>query len=394
MKLLKLLIGSLILIGSIVLVRWLSLPVPQPKPISFSAYTILTSSWEKYKLGFVNQDGRVIDHSNNGLTTSEGQSYGMLRAVWVDDKSAFDQIWKWTVENLKREEDSLFGWKWGQRTDGSYGFLEGGGGNSASDADQDIALALLFAAKRWKQETYVEAALPILYDIWDKETVEANGKRYLLAGTWAKEGDKLTLNPSYFAPYAWRIFARVDTKHAWNDLIAPAYEVLTVSSSHPLDTKRSGQLPPDWVVLDTSNNNYEVSTIPNLTSRFSFDAMRVPWRVALDWQWFNSAEAANYLSTNFQSIAQEYLSTNNLAYSYTHDGQRIGEGEHGAMYGTIIGYFMVSKPELAQQLYEQKLLSYYSNDTNSLRQDVDYYAQNWVWFGIALYENYLSYFDL
>lgn len=53
---------------------------------TFSSYTLLTSSWEKYKIRFINQDGRVIDYSQNGITTSEGQSYAMLQAVWIDDK--------------------------------------------------------------------------------------------------------------------------------------------------------------------------------------------------------------------------------------------------------------------------------------------------------------------
>jgi len=394
MQLKLLLLSIVVIVGAMWLVRWLSLPVPQPKPISFSTYTILTSSWEKYKVSFMNEDGRVIDHEHNGITTSEGQSYAMLRAVWIDDKKAFDQVWKWTIENLKRDDDNLFGWKWGQRSDGSYGFLEGGGENSASDADQDIALALLFAAKRWKQESYLESALPILYDIWDKETVLANGKRYLLAGTWAQQENKLTLNPSYFAPYAWRIFARIDKAHPWEELISPAYDILTLSSSHPLNTVRSGQLPPDWVVLDTSTQSYAASDLPQLTSNFSFDAMRVPWRIALDYQWFASPEASRYLTTHFQSIARDFDQNNSLVYAYSHDGQRIGESEHGAMYGTVIGYFMLAKPETARTIYEQKLLSYYSNDSNSIPSDVNYYAQNWIWFGIALYENYLTYFDL
>ena len=64
----------------------------QNKTEPFSAYSVLSSSWEKYKEQFINQDGRVIDYSQGDITTSEGQSYAMLRAVWIDDKAAFDQL--------------------------------------------------------------------------------------------------------------------------------------------------------------------------------------------------------------------------------------------------------------------------------------------------------------
>ena len=77
----------------------------------FSPYTILSSSWEKYKVKFLNKDGRIIDYSQNNITTSEGQGYALLRAVWMDDKAAFDLVWKWTKENLKRPKDNLFGWR-------------------------------------------------------------------------------------------------------------------------------------------------------------------------------------------------------------------------------------------------------------------------------------------
>ena len=80
---------------------------------TFSSYTFLSSSWEKYRDEFINQDGRVVDYSQNGITTSEAQSYALLRSVFIGDKAAFDKVWSWTKNNLKRPQDNLFGWRWG-----------------------------------------------------------------------------------------------------------------------------------------------------------------------------------------------------------------------------------------------------------------------------------------
>src|SRR5260221_339518 len=111
--------------------------------IPFSSHSLIESSWVKYKQKFINKDGRVIDYNpqvaldsantDQDITTSEGQSYALLRAVWVDDKSTFDQVWKWTRETLKRPKDELFGWRWGSVGDGHYDFLKDGGVNSAAD---------------------------------------------------------------------------------------------------------------------------------------------------------------------------------------------------------------------------------------------------------------------
>ncbi|MDP9425180.1 MAG: glycosyl hydrolase family 8, partial [Actinomycetota bacterium] len=55
---------------------------------------MLENTWESYKGRFV-EDGRVVDPKSGGATTSEGQAYAMLRAVYMDDEEAFGEIWGW-----------------------------------------------------------------------------------------------------------------------------------------------------------------------------------------------------------------------------------------------------------------------------------------------------------
>ncbi len=359
---------------------------------SFSPYTLISSSWVKYKEQFINQDGRVIDTSRNNITTSEGQSYAMLRSVWIDDKPMFDLIWKWTRENLKRSDDNLFGWRWGEREDKSFGFLKDGGDNAAADADTDIALALILASRRWGQPQYEDEAKKILKDIWTIETDEIQNKRFLIAGNWARGANTLVLNPSYFAPYAWRIFADIDKENNWNSLIDPAYELLFKVGQERLDRNAGVGLPPDWVSIERSTGNLKATGISNLSTNYSYDAIRTPWRIALDYQWFGEDRARSYLENSFNFLYQLYQKEKKLVESYSHDGSRLLEREGPSMYATSLSFLSLKDPNLADLIYQEKIIRLYSNDTNTFSKDLPYFDQNWLWFGAASFNKQLSNF--
>ncbi len=356
---------------------------------TFSARTLLTSSWEKYKDKFINEDGRVIDPVGF-ITTSEGQSYAMLRAVWIDDKAQFDKSWKWTEDNLKRADDNLFGWRWGQKLDGSYGFLEGGGENSASDADSDIALALILASRRWSTPSYQDEAMPILKDIWDKEVDQAGGKNYLIAGNWAKGSDRFVLNPSYLGPYNFRIFAATDPGHDWLSLIDPLYELLDKVGYANLDKSKGSGMPPDWVEMEKASENLVASGLDKLSTDYSYDALRVPWRVALDWELNKEERAKKYLESNFKVLIEDLKQNGELADRYAHDGKRLSGNESPSMYATSLFFLKLVDSKLAQKVYEEKILRLYSNDQNQFKENVSYFDQNWLWFGTALFTGQIN----
>jgi cellulose synthase (UDP-forming) len=158
--------------------------------------SVLQATWAGYKQRFIGSDGRVSDPTRGGITTSEGQSYALLRAVWMDDRSGFDSVWGWTRANLQVRGDGLFASLWGGGAVQDH--------NSASDADSDIALALLFAAHRFADSTYRGAALTVLAGMWQHDVVSIDGMNVLAAGNWAatQQSPGPVMNPSYFAPYA------------------------------------------------------------------------------------------------------------------------------------------------------------------------------------------------
>src|SRR5919199_3538556 len=123
----------------------------------------LSALWSFYKYHYV-RDGRVVALDEGGITTSEGQSYAMLRAVWSDDPWTFERVWNWTRDTLQVRGDHLFAWKWKDRVLDRH---------SAADADTDIALALILASRRFSRPGYLDAARAILSDIWQKEVLRA-----------------------------------------------------------------------------------------------------------------------------------------------------------------------------------------------------------------------------
>lgn len=357
-------------------------------PLSFSTRAMSGALWESYKRTYVDEGGRTVDPSRDSITTSEGQSYTMLRAVLLDDKETFDKSFKWTKENLARENDSLFAWKYGKKTDGEYGVLAGGGYNTASDADTDIALSLVFAYARWQDEQYIKSARNIINDIWELEVVTVGGRPYLTANNVEKNYKKqfVVLNPSYYAPYAYRIFSKIDTEHPWMDLVDTSYEVISESISANLDKETSAELIPDWIVLDTTTGKISALLGTDLTTNYGYDAIRLPWRLALDWKWNNEPRAEAILSRN-KFLLDYWQKHGRLNDHYDHSGMTPYQHEAPSTYGGTMGYFLVNNPPIAREIYREKLLILFDPDNNTWREALSYYDDNWVWFGMALYND-------
>lgn len=360
-------------------------------PTVFSSNKQLEALWRTYKLEYLEPGtSRTLDKQRGNITTSEGQSYTLLRAVWQDDRPTFDNTLKWTNENLDRPEDELFASRFGQLPDGSYGTLVSEGGqNTASGADTDIAMALIFAARRWQDEKYLEQARRIVDDIWEEEVAVVNGKPVLVANQLEKGKDRMIVNPSYFSPAAYRMFARIDKEHDWNALVDSSYEVLDrVSGESSLAGSPSQGLPPDWILIDRQTG--ALSAPPgNLTTNYSDHAMRVPFRLALDHRWYKEPRAREVLSS-YGFLADRFKESGRLAAGYAQDGRVVADYEAPAMYGASAGYFaVIASPEVYETYHRNKLGSLYDPNTQSWDSTLSYYDDNWAWFGLALHDNAL-----
>jgi endo-1,4-beta-D-glucanase Y len=356
----------------------------------FSNQAMLKSLWEGYKDEYIEEGTfRTLDKQRDNITTSEGQSYTMLRAVWQDDKETFDKSWQWTKDNLWKD-NKLFAWLFGEREDGTYGVLNNiGGQNAAIDGDSDIAMALLFAYARWNDSRYLLEADSIINAIWDESVVIINGKPYITSNDIEQfNQDTVLLNPSYYAPYAYRMFAVINPNNDWQGVVNTSYEIINQSSASPLDKDKSVGLPPDWVIIDRKTGELRAPESTNITTNYSFDAHRVMWRLYLDYLWYGENRAKQYFQDN-DFLLSIWNTDENIYNTYSHNGEILDKGSSPAVIGTNIGYFALINPTVAKQIYEQKLLPLYNRDTQQWREQLGYYDTNWAWFGLAIYNNLL-----
>lgn len=372
-------------LGTILAVRYDNSPY-KAAPLVYANKDMLQEMWMAYKQNNIESgSNRTLDKQLDNITTSEGQSYTMLRAVWMDDQVTFDASWKWTKDSLQRD-DSLMSWKFGPLPNGSYGVqTAAGGNNTATDGDVDIALSLLMAYSRWQNDDYLYDATPIISSIWEKEVVIINGKPVLVANDLERNNpNSVIVNPSYFAPYAYKVFAQVDKKHDWRGLADNSYAILAAASDSKLDATKSSGLPPDWIIIDRINGGIKATSSPDLTTRFGFDAIRTPWRLALDYAWYQDPRSKQLLS-RYDILANEWQSSGQIKAAYNHDGTVAADYQTPATYGATIGYFKVINPKLADVIYRTKLTSLYNPDEQKPAQPLSYYDDNWSWFGTALY---------
>ncbi len=365
---------------------------------------MLKNTWESYKERFV-KNGRIVDPKSGGLTTSEGQAYAMLRAVYVDDQRAFDQVWDWTQQNLQVREDSLLAWKYGETKDGTLGITDIG---TAADAHTDAALSLLFAAKRFDEPRYEAEVQKLLDDVWNKETVmvgsDSTGyKRVLVAGDWARGAGETTrpvVNPSYLSPYSYKIFAEADPSHDWDSLADSSYQVLrSILSSSELGGDAG--LVPNWVALEPAIDPETGNPIPvpaDLkglpTGEFSFDATRVPWRMSLDYLWFGDDRALGIME-DLSLPRQQIEDEGRLLASYGFGGEPTADYEATSAYaGTLPGLLVGGDPAVAHRVFAEKILGAYNEDENGTyywgEDPGDYYNQNMSWFATAVMDGSMA----
>lgn len=349
---------------------------------------LLQESWLAYRQRFIQIDGRVIDWQAASRSTSESQAYAMLRAVMVDDRETFERTLNWAEANLARRTDGftdapltdqLWAWDWGQQGE-KWGIVDQ---NFASDGDIDAVTALILASRRWNRPDYLSLAQAKLKDIWDLSTVTVGEQRYLLPGPALAfdKGDRIQLNPSYLAPYAFRLFATVDPSRDWLSLVPSSYQVLEESSN-----LSSLGLPSDWVELSRADGRFRPVASPSaLKSQYGFDAYRVWWRVAIDLAKYNAPEARQYLTTHLQEFQRIWEQDQRIVAQYGLDGSPLADYEATSQYGMLYAAFREIDPQIAAELFQFKLLPRYN--AGIWDDESAYYSQNLAWLGLFPFED-------
>ncbi len=164
-----------------------------------------------------NDSGLAIDS-----TVSEGIGYAMVIAVYMNDQNLFNNIWHTTASS---DANGLMNWY--INGNGATGTASESGSGGATDGDEDMAWALLMAAKQWPGQsiggtTYQNLAIAQINRLY----AYINGQ-----GLTVTAGDSFNaINPSYFDPAYYREFSNASTipanKTGWLTVASNCYTIL------------------------------------------------------------------------------------------------------------------------------------------------------------------------
>lgn len=291
------------------------------KPSQASGYHLF-EMYRLWKNTFVTSDGakggfRVKRPENIDDSVSEGIAYGLLIAVFMNDRPLFDGLWRyWSSFTIQTDVPLMH-----SHIDANGTII---GFNSATDADEDAAFALMMAAKQW-DESYLSKAVSVIQAIFQYDVEPST---YVLKPGSAFGGTALT-NPSYFAPAYYRAFHRVDPDHPWDQVIQTAYNLLA-NISGPYG------LVPAWCsngcqAPGGSNGKYQDDR------RYQYDSHRTPWRIALDYCWNGEPRAQAYTNKIAEFFAEKSLpgGIGTIADIYEIDGAKPPANKPNSM--SIIG---------------------------------------------------------
>jgi endo-1,4-beta-D-glucanase Y len=218
-------------------------------------------------------------------TVSEGIGYGMLLAVHADDQDTFDKLWKYA--SLWLDGNGLMTWY--INAAGTQPL----GSGAASDADEDMAFALVMADARWGGQgslpsTYIAAANTLIGAIWQHE-VDHNRSDVLMPGDQFPDGS--VINISYFAPAYYRVFSRVSGNSGWSNAVDTSYTVIAATLNAQNGNASNGLIPawstPGGVPMappGTGDPTYH-----------QLDSCRTPFRIGEDYCWNAEPRALSYL---------------------------------------------------------------------------------------------------
>lgn len=280
----------------------LDLPNAQPKVDESYWKAALDSTWQGLVRRNINpySAGKGLIHrpksETPGDAVSEAVGYGMLVALYANDQEHFNSIWE--AANEKMWDGCYYNWQMGP--DGNIS-----GEGAATDAEEDVALSLIFADKlvsagKWQPYTstkfnygYADHAKKILDCMWSTQQITSSG----ILAPGAGWGGNSFVNPGYFSPAWYKIFAKFDSNgDRWNMVVEKTYEILSKSPGYSMG------LIPDWMRPD---GNWAGSLGYNayFNSRAFFkDAIRILWRVAIDAVWFDESRAKDFLKNSLAFI--------------------------------------------------------------------------------------------
>jgi endo-1,4-beta-D-glucanase Y len=370
-------------------------PFPQNRQSSDCTYPSrydnadVTAAYQQWKTDTVTSAGangflRVQRPHEPGLepnsTVSEGIGYGMLLAVYMNDEDLFDQLWKY--EQHWVDGSGLMNWY--IAADGSG--LGANGSGAATDADEDMAFALVMADRQWGGQgslaaSYASLALQEIRDIWKAEIQDSKLPR---PGEW---GGWNTVNISYFAPAYYRVFATLDPGDDWAAVIQTVYDTIAYAVNSANGNASTG-LVPAW--CDDSHGSPCTPAEENIANDtgYQYDACRTPFRIGVDWCWNGEVRAQSYVALTSAFFGA--IGASKIADGYAIAGTPMPQhpGGHSAAFVGPAGVGAMNSPANASFIDD----AYAGVATRTYLVGGTYYEDSWTAMSLLMMTgNFLDY---
>jgi len=236
-----------------------------PQFLSFER-TPFQKNWIAYKEQFI-ESGQVLDKENNNLSSSEGQGFALLLAVFSNDRKKFEEIWAWTQQNMQRE-DYLFRGKVTAAEQGRCDKQCISDQDNASNGDIIIAWALFAAENKWDRQVYLVEGFRVLDAIKAKLIDQKFDYPLVLPSETGFELDdgRVQINLSYWVFPAFNLFSEVTGDPLWADLYQSGTSLMQSSQFGKWN------LPADWSVISEGKVTLQDAN----SSKYGENANRLP----------------------------------------------------------------------------------------------------------------------
>lgn len=260
----------------------------------------------------------IMDIANNDVR-SEGISYGMMIAVQLDKKDAFDALWNWAMTHMRHGDETHPFYEyfaWNLDTEGNA-YDEA----PAPDGEEYFATALYFADGRWGSSdgiyNYKEAADRLVSALKNREMIRGE---YMDRGTLATDSGAPIFNPQTkmvrFSPKAgyfstsqgdhtdpsyhlpsfyqlWSIFGPAEDRDFWRDAADASRDFFNAAAD-----EETG-LTPNYADFDGTPT---VVSWNEEAPHYGVDSWRTVMNWSMDWAWFCVDERERTLSDKLQNF--------------------------------------------------------------------------------------------
>jgi hypothetical protein len=289
--------GTLVSVGAALAVASAGPPTPHGAAADDGA---AVAAGRRFLERHVTPDGRVL---RDGESSSEGQAHGLLIAVALRDEAAFRRVWRWTRTHLRRR-DGLFAGSWtGSRVVDP---------EPSSEADLDVARALLVAAGTFQRPDHRRAAARLGDAVRRRETIAAErGRRVLAVGPQARQ--RRLVRPGSFPPRTvgllWRATGAGHYASLARSMRVTVADLLAISPYRP----------PNRATVDGGGRAVPAPAPDGAPAAFGPHAQRLPLRFAE-----SCAAADRALAARLWPILRDDAQTGRLPLRYVLDGSREG----------------------------------------------------------------------